>query len=146
MVTFVLDASAILRFIDDEAGAEIVSEVFQKVAAGQAHVVMSAVHYGEVVGISYRRGGQLRAGRIAARLASLKIEVHSADATRAARSAIVHVTRKMPYADCFAAELTADLPSARLLTADFDFKPVEHEISIEFLPTKTKNPAISPHP
>jgi uncharacterized protein with PIN domain len=140
MVNFVLDASAVLRFIDDEAGAEIVAGAFQEVAAGQARALFSAIHYGEVIGISYKRGGQARADAIAARLANLKIEVIPADATRAAGSAIIHVTRKIPYAHCFAVELTAHLPTARLLTADFDFKPVEHEISIEFLPTKTKSP------
>jgi uncharacterized protein with PIN domain len=145
MVIFVLDASAILRFIDDEAGVETVSQAFQEVAVGQAGAIMSAIHYGEVIGISYRRGGQTRSDRIAIRLASLNIEVLPADATRSAKDAIVHVARRVPYADCFAVELAANLPMARLLTADFDFKPVEHEISIDFLPPKTTNPLV-PHP
>lgn len=134
-MTFVLDASAVLRYIDNEAGELRVVEIFEKVLLGQAHVVMSAVNYGEVIGIAHKRGGQTNTDRTAARLSRLGIQVVPADQVRSERSAILHITHGIPYADSFAAEL-AGSPNHVLVTSDFDFKPVEQEISIEFLPKK----------
>ena len=138
MVTFVLEASSILRFLDDEAGAERVSEVLQLHAAGKARCIMSATHFGEVIGRSFKRKGQPGAERIASRLNALMIEIVSATAEHASRSGIIHVTKKIPYVDSFAVDLASESPSHVLITADFDFKPVEHDIKIEFLPPKPK--------
>ena len=137
MVTYVLDASAVLRFIDQEAGVERLSQIFQEALLGQAWVVMPAVHYGEVIGISFKRGGESLAARAAERLQDLRVEVVSADAARSAKSAIIHTVHKIPYADSFAVELATDSVEYRLITADFDFIPAEQLISIEFLPKKS---------
>jgi uncharacterized protein with PIN domain len=138
MVTFVLDASAILRFIDNEIGAERVSQTFQAAIERNAQVVISAIHYGEVIGVSYQRGGQSLVEKTAAQLARLNIQTIPVDQARAARSAIIHVSRKIPYADAFGAELASDSARHILITADFDFKPAEDDIAIEFLPPKPK--------
>jgi PIN domain nuclease of toxin-antitoxin system len=138
MVTVVLDASALLRFLDDEAGAERIPELFQAHAASEARILLSAIHYGEVIGLSYKRGGQSRVDRIDARLKSPKIEIVAADGTRAALSGIIHVIRRIPYADSFGVQLAGDSPQHRLITADFDFVPAEQDITIEFLPAKPK--------
>jgi hypothetical protein len=42
-------------------------------------------------------------------------------------------------------ELASDTPDHRLIAADFDFKPAEQDIAIEFLPPKPK-PDRAPHP
>jgi uncharacterized protein with PIN domain len=136
MVTFVLDASAVLRFIDHEAGAERVSETFQAALAGRAQVVMSVIHYGKVIGVSHRRGGSSLVQSIAAQLSELAIQVVPADHARAARTAIIHVSRRIPYADSFGVELASDSPDHVLVTADFDVLPATNDIAIEFLPTK----------
>ena len=57
------------------------------------------------------------------------------------RSALTHVTLKIPYVDSFAVEL-ASQPNHILVTADFDFKPAANIISIEFLPTKRLSSAL----
>jgi hypothetical protein len=57
---------------------------------------------------------------------------------RAARAAALSLRYKIPYVDSFALELASDTPDHRLVTADFDFKPAEQDISIEFLPPKPK--------
>jgi predicted nucleic acid-binding protein len=126
-----------LRFLDDEAGVERVSHIFQDRAAKRARVVMSAVHYGEVIGLSYKRNGLLGAGRIAARFDELQVQVVDATPARASHSAMTRVDRKIPYADCFGIDLALDSPQHILITADFDFKPAERDIRIEFLPAKS---------
>lgn len=45
MVTYVLDASAVLRYLDGEAGAERVKVIIKEHLAGGSRAVMSAVHW-----------------------------------------------------------------------------------------------------
>jgi hypothetical protein len=75
----------------------------------------------------------------------LQIEPVSATAERATRSAIIKVSRSIPYADAFGAELASDSTRHILITADFDFRPAEDDIAIEFLPPKPK-PIPKPSP
>jgi predicted nucleic acid-binding protein len=143
VVTYVLDASAILRFLDGEAGSDRVAEILKSHAAGRDQVVIPALHWGEAVGIMYKRHMQGASGwrAIWDRLHALKIEAVSATVDRAMRSALTHVTLKIPYVDSFAVEL-ASQPNHILVTADFDFKPAANIISIEFLPTKRLSSAL----
>lgn len=137
-MTYVLDASAILRFLDGEAGSDRVAEILKSHAAGRDDAVIPALHWGEAVGVIYKRQMQGPAGWQTAwdRLHALKIEAVPATVDRAIRSALTHVTLKIPYVDSFAVEL-ASQPNHVLVTADFDFKPAANIISIEFLPTKS---------
>jgi len=57
MVTYVLDASAVLRYLDDEAGAARVSEIIKSHLAGNCEVVISALHWGEIAGIIHKVHG-----------------------------------------------------------------------------------------
>jgi hypothetical protein len=47
---------------------------------------------------------------------------------------------KIPYADAFGVALAEEHPQSTLITANFDFKPAGHLVSIEFLPQKTSKP------
>ena len=137
-MTYVLDASAVLRFIDHEAGAERVADILTQAKLGLVRTIISAVHYGEVVGVAYKRGGSHHVDQVASQLENLDMPVIPVDDARAARSAIFHVTLKIPYADSFALEL-ANLPEHVLVTADYDFKLAPQNVAIEFLPTKRKS-------
>jgi len=44
MVTFVLDSSAVLRFLEDEAGAERVERIFLDASIGDCSVEISAIN------------------------------------------------------------------------------------------------------
>lgn len=48
MVTYALDASAILRYLDGEAGAARVKQIIKEHLAGKCRVAVSAIHWGEV--------------------------------------------------------------------------------------------------
>jgi PIN domain nuclease of toxin-antitoxin system len=136
MVTFVLDASAILRFLDGEAGVVRVKDIFRSALRDECKVVVSAVNWGEVVGKLHKRHGPEIATNRADRLLRMKLEVVSATAERAARSGILKVMQKIPYADAFGVELAGDSADHVLITADFDVLPAANDISIEFLPIK----------
>jgi predicted nucleic acid-binding protein len=138
MVTYVLDASAILRYLDGEAGAERVKVLLKEHLAGKSQAAMSAVHWGEVAGIVRKRHGATGMGVALSRLSAFGIEVVPVDAERAVNSAVIKLERKIPYADAFGVDLAGDSPDHILVTADFDVKPARQDVRIEFLPLKPK--------
>ncbi len=136
MVTYVLDASAVLRLLDDEAGAVRVREILKEHLLKEADAVISAVHWGEVTGTLYKRHGVNSTHQIFAKLRALNLLIVPVQGDTAEAAARIKTRYKIPYVDSFAVELTASSPNRILITADFDMKPAEHLIQIEFLPTK----------
>ncbi len=139
MKAFVLDASALLRFTDKEAGFERVRSLFQKAARSEIHLAMSAVNWGEVVHAIARRSGS-DAATILDSLAALPMEIVPVDARAAADAGRFKAHYGVPYADSFAAALTVQRQSGgdlTLVTADNDFRRIPAGIMpIEFLPGK----------
>ena len=136
MVTYALDSSAILRYLDDEPGAQRVSEIIKAHMAGKCEAIMSALHWGEVAGITCRIHGRQGMDLVLSRLSAFGLEIIPADADRAVRAALVKLKRGLSYVDAFGAELAADSTDRVFVTADFDFKPASRDLTIEFLPAK----------
>jgi predicted nucleic acid-binding protein len=136
MTVFVLDSSAVLRFIDKEAGAERVREIFRTCAGGSDDASISAMQWGEVAGVLRRWSGVPAQNRILESLMQLALQVVPASAERAVRAAELRIDRKLAYADAFALDLAMDSVDHVLVTADYDFKGVADLARIEFLPAK----------
>jgi predicted nucleic acid-binding protein len=136
MVRYVLDSSAILRYLDDEAGAVRVSEIIKSHLAGECEAVVSAPHWGEVAGITCKLNGRPAMELVLSRLSSFGLPIVAADADRAVRSALIKLKREIPYVDAFGIELASDSRDHIFVTADFDFKPASRDVAIEFLPAK----------
>jgi predicted nucleic acid-binding protein len=136
MVTYVLDSSAILRYLDGEAGAARVSEIIKSHLAGRCAVIISALHWGEVAGITCKIHGRPAMDLVLSRLSAFGFQIAPADADRAVRASQIKLKRNMPYVDAFGIELTADSPDHVFVTADFDFKSSSRDVTIEFLPAK----------
>ena len=58
MVAYVLDASALLRYLDDEAGSGRVAEIIESHLAGNCSAILSAVHWGEIAGVTCKFHGR----------------------------------------------------------------------------------------
>jgi len=136
VVIYVLDASAILRYLDGEAGAERVKVILKEHLADKNRVVISAIHWGEVAGVVRKRHGEAGMHAAISRLSAFGFEVVPITAERAVRSAIIKIDWKIPYADAFGVELAGDSSGHVLVTADFDVKPAQKDVRIEFLPLK----------
>jgi predicted nucleic acid-binding protein len=136
MVTFALDASALLRFLDEEAGADRVSDILADHLDGGCRVVMSAVNWGEIATKLFQRNGRKRFEEIFFELQSWGVEIVPATAERAANSGLIKAQKKIPYAGAFGVELAASIKDCVLVTGDFDMKPAAHQVKIEFLPKK----------
>ena len=134
---YVLDASAILRYLDDEPGAARVEKCIARHIAHRDQIAISAVQWGEVAGILLKRHGVSAAEESLADLQTLDFDLVAATAARAQRAGFLGRHLKLPYADAFAVELASDSPDRVLLTADYDFKLAAREVKIEFLPSKS---------
>ncbi|PYY07956.1 MAG: PIN domain nuclease [Acidobacteria bacterium] len=136
-MTTVLDASALLRFLDDEAGAERVERLLNEAISGDLVLLMSAVNWGEVIYAVAHRQGLSAATELLNKLSGLRIAVVPCSSEDAAEAALFKARYKIPYADAFAACL-AKQNSAALVTADYDFKTIPAGmLKIEFLPRKS---------
>ena len=136
MIEYVFDSSALLRFIDKEAGAESVRSILRSCVGEEGAANISAVQWGEVAGKLRRRSGASEQERILAVLADVPFHIVPATAERAVHAAEIKVDRKLAYAEAFAIELAMDSPDHVLVTADYDFKDVADMARIEFLPPK----------
>jgi len=133
---YILDTSAIIRYLDREAGWPRVHSILDQCSVGDCRVLVSAVNWGELATKLYRqRSPDFQAATMAALLA-LGIEIVPVSAERAVKSGQIKGRLSIPYADAFGVELTYDSPGSVLITADFDVKPAASEVQIEFLPTK----------
>jgi len=132
----VLDASALLRFLLAETGDLRVKAILRLGQTGVSRVVISAVNWAEVINKIAKRHGSTAAEDLKERVLHLGVEIVAASAERAMRAGLLVAQYKIGYADAFCAELSRDSPDHVIVTADFDFKLVEHIVTIEFLPTK----------
>jgi predicted nucleic acid-binding protein len=136
MVTYVLDSSAILRYLDDEPGAARISEIIKAHLAGHCAAMVCALHWGEVAGITCKVHGRQAMDLMLSRLAAFGLEVVAVDGDAAVRASLVKLKRDIPYVDAFGVDLTAESADRVFVTADFDFKPASRDVAIEFLPVK----------
>ncbi len=136
MTTYVLDASALIRYADDEAGAARVEGIVLACASKQAEVCISAVQWGEVAGNLRKRFGSAAEAGLLGRLLPCEAVIVPATGERAVRAAALTVDRNIAYADGFAIGLAMESPNRILVTADYGFKAVDDLAKIEFLPAK----------
>jgi predicted nucleic acid-binding protein len=136
MSKYVLDASAVLRYLDREPGFETVKRLLKESLTGETEVLMSAVNWGEVVYVLMRAHPGEAGRELAGKLRSTPLQIVPADIPDSEGAAIFKQEFNVPYADAFAGNL-ALREAAVLVTADFDFKRVpNHVLKIEFLPEK----------
>lgn len=136
MTKYVLDASSLIRYVDNEAGASRVEGILAECVAGQAGICISALQWGEVASNLRKRMGESHERRILSGLLPSEAEIVPATADCALRAGDLRVDRKIAYADAFALDLAMRSNKHVLVTADYDFKAVDDLARIEFLPSK----------
>jgi predicted nucleic acid-binding protein len=136
MTAYVLDSSAVIRYIDSEQGADRVNALLKACAARRSRVCISAVQWGEIAGNIRKRLGASEEKRILSALLPSEAEIIPVTGDRAVRAAEIRVDRDVPYADAIALELAISFPDSVLVSADYGFKKVADLAQIEFLPAK----------
>ena len=131
-----LDSHALLVFLRDEPGAEIVAQILENAGQHDRPVHMSDVNYAEVQDLVRRRDGDAAWQTIASELAASPIEFHPTDRRLADLAAGFKARFRISLTAAFAAALAKE-KKAELCTGDPDFKPLEKEIKIVWLITES---------
>jgi predicted nucleic acid-binding protein len=135
MATMVLDAHALMVLFNDEPGAEEIEKILIKAESGSSQLLMSVVNWGEIYYSILRGASQEMADAKAHEIAGMQIELVPVDADDlelVRQAAAFKATRKMSYADCFAAAL-AKIKNAELVTGDREFKQLARDVKIHWL-------------
>ncbi|MCZ6624764.1 MAG: type II toxin-antitoxin system VapC family toxin [Deltaproteobacteria bacterium] len=127
-----LDSYRLIAYIEGEAGKDTMIEIFRSARDSGKALYLSVVNWVEVYYITLREAGRERAEEVAHLISTLPIEIVDADLELAKQAALFKASKKMSYADCFAAAL-AKLRKAELVTGDKEFKQVKAEIRISWL-------------
>jgi predicted nucleic acid-binding protein len=125
----ILDAHALLVFLEKEPGFEKVETIFIKALEKDENLLMTAVNFGEVYYIVLREYGHQKAQQLEKIILTLPVEIVEVDYKLALEAARFKATKKMSYADCFSAAL-AKISKGEIITGDREFKEVEKEIKI----------------
>jgi predicted nucleic acid-binding protein len=132
MKTYVLDASALLAFLQRTPSAYKVNDLLKEALQERAKVLMSAVNYGEVYGKILRDSGPEQALMAIQAVGPLPIEMLDVTPQRACQAADVKVKHKLYYADSFAAALAIE-HKATLVTSDSDFRKLGRSFPVVWL-------------
>jgi len=128
----ILDAHALLVFLEKEPGYEKVESLFVHSIEKDKSLLLTSVNFGEVYYIVLRECGQAKAHEIEKIIQSLPIDIIDVDLGLAKEAARFKATNKISYADCFAAAL-AKLHKGELVTGDKEFKVLEGDIKIAWI-------------
>jgi predicted nucleic acid-binding protein len=128
--TYVLDAYALLAFLEAEEGGELVKTLF---STPGVRFYISVVNLGEMYYIILREHGKEVADNVEAEL-NLTSNILVIDATweRAKMAGELKARGGISYADCFAAALAIE-KNAPLLTGDREFEQVADKVRIVWL-------------
>lgn len=132
MKPYVLDANAVLDFVESGPGSRKVERLLHEVVRQQAYVLVSVVNWGEVFYIVWQRRGEEKARQTIADLSRLPLQIISVDLAQAIKAGEIKAVHKIPYVDCIAAAL-ATLQHATLVTSDRDFEKLGHHFPIRWI-------------
>ena len=132
MKRYVFDSYAILAFLEDEKGADLVEKALREVVANKARGFLSVINWGEIYYSIMREQGQGQAEVVLAYVSNYPLELVDADLDLTRVAARLKGRYRIAYADCFAAAL-AKKNKAVVLTGDPEFKLLENEVKVKWI-------------
>jgi ribonuclease VapC len=128
----VLDTHGLLVFLEREPGFEKVKSLFVAALEEDNDLLMTSVNFGEVYYIILREFGEKKVNEVEKIIRTLPIEIVDVDMQLAREAARFKATKRISYADCFAAAL-AKLHKGEIVTGDKEFKALEDEVKISWI-------------
>jgi predicted nucleic acid-binding protein len=132
---YVLDANALLDFVEAGPGSKKVEHLLQQALRQQVLLLVSTANWGEVFYLLWQQRGEEKARGTMARLSRLPVEIVPVDSRHALRAGEVKAVHNIPYVDCLAAAL-AILRQAVLVTSDRDFEKLGHQFPVFWIGRK----------
>jgi predicted nucleic acid-binding protein len=131
-VSKVLDSWALLAWIRGEEAAPRVRDILQRADAGTVQLLMSWINAGEAFYMISRKDSRRAADEFLVRLPSLPIRLVVPDEASIVAAARLKSTRKISYADGFAAAL-AQRENAALMTGDPELREMGDVLAIDWI-------------
>ena len=132
---YVLDSYAVLAYLKEEIGYEMVLEKIEEAKEGKIRLFMNLINLGEVLYIVERERGLAKAQEVLALIDELPVVIELADYELTLAAAHLKAQYPIAYADCFAAAL-AQQKEAVLMSGDPDFEKVAEVVALEWLPKR----------
>ena len=132
MKRILFDSHALLKFSQDEEGADKVEQFLLYSLNRKLKAYLNEINLGEIYYISIRRLGLESAKLYLEQLLDLPIDIVSPSSEIIRGAAEIKAQYAFSYADCFAVA-TALKYSASIITGDPEFKKVDHIVTIEWL-------------
>ncbi|MBZ5566594.1 MAG: type II toxin-antitoxin system VapC family toxin [Acidobacteriia bacterium] len=129
MKRYMLDASAVIAFLEDRGGAEVVEDLLGKAASSQQFLQVSVVNWGEIYSAICRVTGREAANRKIEELEQLPIELVDVDSAVTKLAAELSAQYKLPYLSCIGAA-TAKTHKATFVTAEKEFESVGNDLKL----------------
>jgi predicted nucleic acid-binding protein len=130
---FVLDSCALLAYLQDEPAASHIEKLLDNAAKGKHILLLSIINLGEILYITERRGGVVKAQDALALIKQLPIEIRSVNEQTVFAAAHIKANHSISYADSFTVA-TAIEANATVITSDPEFHSVEILVRVEWLP------------
>ena len=130
--TFVLDSYALLSYLQDELSGARVEKLLENASREKARLLLSLINLGELLYITERRGGIVKAQDVLALIRQLPIEIVPADEQLVLAAAHIKANYPLSYADAFVVAVALQ-ESATILTGDPEFQVLEALVNIEWL-------------
>ena len=128
----VLDASAVLAFLQAEPGGPVVRSIFERAESEATPCPMTTVNWGEVLYRIEQLEGAAAVPSLIEKLDGMPILLVDAGRDLTVRAAALKASRGMGYADAYCAALAMTL-KAPVLTCDADFDSLERDGLLEVL-------------
>jgi len=125
----ILDSHALMIFLEKEPGFEKIESLFIDATQKDNNLLMATVNYGEVYYIVLRECGQEKLNEIEKIIDTLPIDVIDVDKNIVKQAARFKASKKISYADCFAAAL-AKINNGEVITGDEEFKVLKKEVKV----------------
>lgn len=128
----VLDSYALLAYLEDEKGADVVQEILSQSEAGKKRALMTIVNLGEVYYSLIRSKGKNTAKKVLTVIDQLPVKMIDTDRELSLAAAELKAQHAVAFADCFAAALAAR-HSCPVMTGDPEFKELASHISVTWI-------------
>jgi len=129
MRSFVLDASAVVHYLQAGLGAGKLEQLLADARRQQLLLCMSVLNLGEVYYLTWQRAGEEKARHVVATLSHLPIQIIPVDLLQSLKAGGLKAVHKIPYVDCVAAALALQR-QATLVTSDRDFEKLGRHFPI----------------
>ena len=133
----VLDSWAMLAYLEGEPAAREVRQILRRARNKELLALFSLINYGECLYIIEREQGLKQAQRAVGIIDQLALHIVPIDRTLVFAAASVKARFSLSYADAFCVAV-AKRNNARIVTGDPEFRAVESETAIHWLPDLRK--------